>query len=248
MDLQFKDHFINQWQKYFTGAELPIAFYYSDQPDGAGLADKAEKWNCFIGELAKVRNGRSLAFDNAAIGCGGGKRYLGFSNESRPGFEYFLSCGNEETEGERYLQSPELVKSFVEKTPWIPAASKYLVFKRWDKLSEADEPEVVIFFAPPDVLSGLFTLAGFDRDYQNGTATPFGAGCASIVQYPLAESRQEKPHAIIGMFDVSARPYVPDNVLTFAVPFKRFVEMVSFMDESFLITKSWEKVKRRIAK
>jgi len=50
------------------------------------------------------------------------------------------------------------------------------------------------------------------------------------------------------MFDVSARPWVPPNVLTFAVPFKRFVEMVSYMDESFLITKSWEKVKRRIAK
>ena len=24
-------------------------------------------------------------------------------------------------------------------------------------------PEVVIFFSPPDVLSGLFTLSGFDK-------------------------------------------------------------------------------------
>jgi uncharacterized protein (DUF169 family) len=248
MDLQLKDHFLHQWQKYFAEAELPLTFYSSDKPANAEIAEKAEKWNCFIGELAKVRNGRSIAFGNAAIGCGGGKRYLGFSNESRPGFEYFLSCGNEETEGERYLQSPELVKAFIENTPWIPAASEYLVFKRWDQLTETDQPEVVIFFASPDVLSGLFTLAGFDRDYHHGAITPFGAGCASIVQYPLAESRHEKPRAVIGMFDVSARPWVPPNVLTFAVPFKRFVEMVSYMDESFLITKSWEKVKRRIAK
>jgi len=48
------------------------------------------------------------------------------------------------------------------------------------------------------------------------------------------------------MFDVSARPCVPSGVLTFAVPWPKFVGMVDNMDESFLITTSWHKVRSRI--
>ncbi len=50
----------------------------------------------------------------------------------------------------------------------------------------------------------------------------------------------------MGMNDVSARHYVPENTLTFTIPLKRFEEMVGNMDESFLITKSWEMVKKRM--
>ena len=46
---------------------------------------------------------------------------------------------------------------------------------------------VAIFFAPPNVLSGLFTLANFDEPLPNGVIAHFGAGCASIVDYPYKE-------------------------------------------------------------
>jgi uncharacterized protein (DUF169 family) len=246
MDIKLKEKFLELWGNFFGNAELPIVFYYADAETNAEYAGKSEKWSCFIGELAKVRKGRSLAFDKEAISCSGGKRYTGFSTKLRPGFEYFLSCGNDEIEGERYLQSPEQVKKFLENAPWIPAKGTKIIFKRWDMLVEEDEPEVVIFFAKPDVLAGLFTLAGYDRDDISGTITPFGSGCASIVQYPLAESKKEKPRAVLGMFDVSARPFVQENVLSFALPFNRFTEIVSYMEESFLITKSWKNVRKRI--
>lgn len=188
----------------------------------------------------------SLAFDHEVVSCGGGKKYFWFSVNLQPGFEYFLSSGTPDMEGERYLQSPELVNKFLQNAPWVTAKASKIIFKRWDKLTENDEPEVVIFFATPDVLSGLFTLSGYDRDDLHGNIAPFGVGCASIVQYPLLESLKDKPAAVIGMFDVSVRPYVQENVLTFAVPFKRFMEMVLFMEESFLITSSWEKVSKKI--
>ena len=248
MDIKLKERVIELWERFFGNAELPIVFYYSDFENDAENVDKSEKWSCFIGELAKVRKGRSIAFDRDAISCGGGKKYLGFTKKLRPGFVFFLSCGNAETEGERYLQSPELVEKFLKNAPWIPANGSKIVFKRWDMLLEEDEPEVVIFFAKPDVLAGLFTLAGYDSEDLNGTIAPFGSGCASIVQYPLAESKKDKPKAVLGMFDVSARPFVQENVLSFAVPFKRFEEMISFIEESFLATKSWEKVRKRINK
>jgi hypothetical protein len=49
------------------------------------------------------------------------------------------------------------------------------------------------------------------------------------------------------MFDVSARPHVPPDVLTFAVPMAKLVRMIGNAEESFLITESWRKVQNRIA-
>src|SRR5271157_5644813 len=89
------------------------------------------------------------------------------------------------------------------------APGRFVVFKRWDKLEAADKPDVVIFFASPDVLSGLFTLASFDEADPNGVIAPFGAGCSSVVQHPYLEGKSSRPRAVIGMFDVTARPLVP---------------------------------------
>jgi hypothetical protein len=54
------------------------------------------------------------------------------------------------------------------------------------------------------------------------------------------------PWAVLGMFDLSARPCVSAAMLTFAVPWPKFVRMVENMDESFLITDPWRKVRSRI--
>ena len=247
MNLALKESFLNLWSKYFGNADLPVVFYYTGTDGGAVWAEKPKGWSCIICELAKVRNGRSLVYNAERITCGGGKRYLGYTDKLRPGFEYFLSCGNEKTEGERYLQSPELVKDFMRYQERLPAAGPNIVFKRWDKLVETDEPDVVIFFATPDVLSGLFSLANFDQAEPNGTFSPFGSGCSSIIHYPYLESMSDRQRAVIGMFDPSARPCVPANTLTFAVPMKRFEKMVGYMEESFLITETWSVIRERIS-
>jgi hypothetical protein len=104
----------------------------------------------------------------------------------------------------------------------------------------------VIFFAIPEVLSGLFTLARFDETDRGAVQTPFGSGCASIVQNPYLEKASEHPKAIISMFDPSARPFVPMDVMSIAMPMKKFVKMVDNMEESFLITDSWQKIQLRI--
>jgi uncharacterized protein (DUF169 family) len=241
-----KSTFLKLWKKHFAQAELPITFYYTDSDGGAEWAEKQKERNCLICELAKVRNGRSIVYNEERIKCMGAKRYLGYTDGMRPGFEYFLSCGNEEMEGERYLRTPEQVKVFMKSQKRLPINGKNIVFKRWDKLTESDEPEVVIFFAKPDVLSGLFTLANFDQTEPNGTFTPFGAGCGSIIHHPYLESLSERQRAVIGMFDPSARPCVPEYVLSFAVPMLRFEKMIGYMEESFLITDTWKTVRKRI--
>jgi len=247
MNKHIIEKFILLWKKYFDGAELPVIFYYTNEEGHARLVEPDSVPGCVIGILSEVRKGRSLCFNVDSVGCPGGKRYLGFTEGIMPDFEYFLSYGIPgKLTGERYCKSPELVKEIMKRSPAFKAPGRFIIFKRWDKLEESDDPEVVIFFAEPDVLSGLFTLARFDETEQNAVFTPFGSGCSTIVQYPYLERDSARPRGVIGMFDPSARPFVPNNVLTFSVPMNKFVRMIENMEESFLITDSWRRIQKRL--
>jgi uncharacterized protein (DUF169 family) len=247
MDMKLKQDFAVLWKRYFDGAELPVVFYYTDDERHVELAKPGSLPRCVIAILALVRNGRAVRLDSESVGCFGGRRYLGFREEVRADFEYFLSCGIPgKVEGERYKKTPELAARAIEYMPKFRAPSRFIVFKRWDLLEESDEPDVVIFLACPDVLSGLFTLANFDEVEPNVVFAPFGSGCSSIVQYPYLEKGSDRERAVLGLFDVFARPFIPENVLSFSVPMKRLARMVRNMEESFLITGSWKKVERRI--
>lgn len=237
--------FIEQWRRFFATADLPIAFYYSDSADGC--APPTGRAHCMIAELGAVRNGRAVAFSADSIHCGGGKTYSGFSTHLRDEFEYFLSCGIPgKLEGERYKKSPELVREHLKSQQPFAAPAKYLVFKRLDQLAASDQPLAVVFFATPDLLAGLFTLANFGAPDPNGVIAPFCSGCSSIIFYPMHEGKSATPRATLGMFDVSARPHLPATMLTFAVPWAKFVTMTVNMPESFLITESWEAVRNRL--
>jgi hypothetical protein len=244
----FKDHFLEQWHKYFPATALPIVYYYSDHEDQAAVSQPYAGGHCFIRELARVNAGESLAFEGRAVQCLGGRYYLGFTQKLRSNFNEFLSCGIPgQLEGERYKANPDLVAQHNQDHPPFVAPARYIVFKRWDQLAEADRPLVVVFMLENDALAGLFTLANYDDPTSQAVIAPFGSGCASIVQYPLAEINSDHPHAILGMFDISARPWVAAGQFTLALPWSKFERMVANMDDSFLITPSWEKIKARLS-
>jgi hypothetical protein len=93
MDMHLKEVFIERWKLYFSGAELPIVFCYTDDPSAGEPALPSSSNHCLICNLAAVRTGKSLRFDDESVQCWGGKRMLGFVTTFRPNFEYFLSCG-----------------------------------------------------------------------------------------------------------------------------------------------------------
>jgi len=246
MDEERRDRFISEWRKYFGEAEMPIAVYFSDKrapkaapSEGAG--------RCIINMLPLVREGKPLCLSAEDRICGGAKRYLGFADEvGMPHFEYFLSYGIPgKVEGERYKKSPELVRESAKFSPSFKAPKPFIVFKRWDKLASSDTPEVVVFLADQDTIAGLFTLANFDEAEPNAVICPFGSGCSSIVYHPFVELRSSRPRCILGMFDISARPCIGENTLSFAIPFPKFQKMVDNMGESFLTTDSWKALRRR---
>jgi len=249
MDTGIRDRFVTMWQTSCPKAELPITFEIGE---GCGTTEKAKTpkgWRCIICDLARVRKGTSLVFDRTSVTCNGGLFYMGYDTQRSENFRYFLSSGKPGVvEGERYKRTPEIVDKMAASHAPLPAESGCYTFKRWDKLTAADNPAVVIFFARPEVLSALFTLANFDQSDPDGVICPFGSGCSSIIHYPRLELQNEHPRAVFGMFDPSARPCVPVDTLTIAIPMKKFEKMIGYMDESFLITKTWDKVKTKIAR
>ncbi len=249
MNPQLKSDFIIRWKKYFNNSPLPIAFFFSNELHGAKVAKKNEAHHCMIADLSKVSRGQSLAYNAGNIGCRGGRRYCGFSDTLAPDFEFFLSYGIPgKVKGERYKKDPETVIELMKNTPRLQAPAEWLIIKPFIELGVDDEPEAIVFFATPDVLAGLFTLANYDRKDLYGVKSPFCAGCGSVIQYPWLENKSENPDCILGMFDSSARPYVQSGLLSFAIPMKRFEKLVGYMDESFLITETWEVMGKRISR
>jgi len=115
MDKDTQSKFIQQWNKYFPGTELPITYFYTDQVTADEEAETVQEERCLIGNLNRVRQGFSYVYSKSTPGCSGGKRYSGYAQSLRPNFEYFLSCGIPgEMEGERYKKSPELVRQTME--------------------------------------------------------------------------------------------------------------------------------------
>lgn len=245
MEAAVRDKFVALWNTYFPGAELPVTFQYTDDDRGLPVAGACEGHRCIIAQLMKARRGETLCMQVTSVCCRGGRRYTGFSEKMFSGFESFLSH-DEAGGGERYKQTPQLAAECIAQLPALPLKGKNLLFKRWDHLDGADTPEAVIFFAPVDVISGLYTLACFDSAAPDAVITPFGAGCTSIIYHPYREQLMGTDRAVLGMFDPSARKCIKKDILSFAVPMHKFRKMIDQMEESFLITPTWSVIRKRM--
>ncbi len=251
----------------------PVAILLSDEaPEGAARFQDG-KWGCVMMMFATVATqGRSAAFDRSSYGCWGGGVGLGFGNAYRtfPGgeecFVRFLSTGNAGTErgekvaaafppgrgfterfleGERYVGSPELARSFLEQLPMREVPTRFVVFKPLaDVDPQRETPVTVVFPVDAHRLSALVVLANLGREGNENAIIPFAASCQTIGIIPMKEAEAPRPRAVVGHTDISARGYVrktlgPD-VVTLAAPWALFREMEDLVDESFLRLPAWQ--------
>lgn len=206
------------------------------------------------------------------VGLGFGNQYLKFPG-GEEGFCYFLSVGNKKwekgkqiaeqmgefstndfiedfLEGEGYVKSPELVKNFLESLPIFRVPSKYVVFKPLRDIEpEKETPVVIVFLVYPDELSALVVLANYAREGVENVIVPFGAGCQSIGIFPYREAMSEHPRAVIGLTDISARLFIRrqlgDNLFSFSIPWKMFLEMEENVKGSFLERRTWKNLRNK---
>lgn len=214
---------------------LPIAFGYS----GKAAANVKQIPRCMIGAIRKVCGGEPLTLSANNVLCGGGGLYTAFApmQERIPAFV---------SETEHYKQNKEQVKDYVDRLGIRMSKKPYLNFIRIDKLENLDEIEGVVFFATPDVLSGLCSWAFYDNNADDAVCTRFASGCCSIVTFAATENARGGRSCFIGMLDPSARPLIPCNELTFAIPACRFKEMLLTMEQSDLFQKAYSIVRKRI--
>jgi uncharacterized protein (DUF169 family) len=230
----------------------PVAILFSnDRPDKAIQFVKG-KWGCVVSLLTAASREKTAVVDRETCGCLGGKVGLCFGDAYRDfegGIDYFLSTGRGEgyREGEAYIRTPELARTKIAQMPIADIPFTYVIFKPLEKVIEKEEtPILVSFYANPDQISALTVLANYGLPGIDNVIVRFGAGCHSICMLPFHESLQPQPRAVMGMFDISARPHVPPDILSFTVPFAMFKEMESDVPGSFLEKEAWHKVRARI--
>lgn len=217
---------------------LPLLFRYTDRP----LRPVEKVGGCFFKALNEARQGLPVSLNASNIGCGGGKFYTGYS--PMPEFvPQFVSLK------ERYKQTPEMVLDFIATLDLRPATCEWLEFVRVDLAETFDGAEGILFFATPDVLSGLATWASFDNNAADAVFASFGSGCSAVVAQAVQENRNGGRRCFLGLFDPSVRPWVGPDELSFVVPMSRLGEMCGTMRASCLFdTHAWGKVRERINK
>jgi len=223
----------------------PVAILWTDDKPDQALQFSRDQRGCVISMLIAAAMGQTAVFDSDTCGCGGGRVGLGFGEYDRSIAE-FLSTGGPEGEGERYKKTPQYAWDSIQSLPDVKVPTEFVVFKPLDKVDEAETPEAVVFLVNADQLSGLVTLANFDRPTRDNVILEFGAGCHSTVLQVIHQGRLEHPRAVVGLTDPSARLVLPGELLSFGVPFSRFLELEGEVCESFFTTPTWATIAQRL--
>jgi len=233
----------------------PVAILLTDAKPEHATQFKEGGWGCVAAMLRAATKGRTVVFDRQTSGCPGGGTGLGFGN-CYVGFpiDHLLATGGKTAlangrefdmgEGERFFESPEVAGRWAAALPYREVPTEFIVCRPLDQLAEGEEVSLVLMFVNPDQLSALVTLAGFRRGAINSTVAPWGAACQSIL-FAHAEADSDSPRGVIGFFDISQRGKIDRELLSFTMPFSMYLEMESSVDESFLCTTAWSKLRER---
>lgn len=230
----------------------PVAVFLGNEKPEEALQSKEGHWSCTIPLFLAAAKGKTAVFERNTTGCFGGKAGLGFGQfPNYPGgIEYFLSTGKRGAfEGEGYKKDPELGKEYVECLPITDIPYQYVIFKPMTQVDATkDTPTLIVFYVNNDQLSALTVLANYYRPGIENVLMPFSSGCQSIFLIPYAEAQKENPRAVVGLTDITVRPMIEPDMLSFSVPYKMFLDMEENIKGSFLEKHLWHKVVARMKK
>ena len=140
-----------------------------------------------------------------------------------------------------------MVVDYVQGLGMKRAEKPYLNFIRIDQAKSFEGTEGVMFYATPDMLSGLCGWAFFDNNAPDAVVSQFGSGCSTVVSMTVVENERKGNRCFIGLLDPSVRPWVGKNELSFTIPYSRFATMMETMKDCFLFdSHAWEKIKARL--
>lgn len=208
------------------------------------------KFSCVIGKIWLARKKQTAAFFSASqFGCPGGAFWLGFNKPQTETIIHYVSSGiPDRMQGEYYCDSPDNLRQIFEFVNPRTASKQYCVFKPLRQFDENETPLLVAFFSRPESLCGLHQLAAFVTSDPEVVTSPWSASCGSLVAWPLHYLDKGMNKAVIGGWDPSARKFFKTDELSFTIPFDMFGQMIDRFGGSFLKTKTWENVQKKINK
>ncbi|MBG0777927.1 MAG: DUF169 domain-containing protein [Desulfovibrionaceae bacterium] len=252
--------------------EWPMGVYYADEKPEGGFGPKpgeiftrereaegridwqnafGDTFACVMGKVLLARSKRTASWiSHEECGCMGGGFYTGMYGPYLETNVLYVTTGipGMPSDGERYLPSPECMRAFMDDTAPPLAPKKYCIFKALEKFAPDEEPLVVVFFARPEVLTGLHSLAGYAAGHHNAVVAPFSAGCGAMVAWPLAYQQRGEERAVLGGFDPSARKFFKTDELTFSITLPLYRRMLDVMEESALPRETWQKDLKKVKK
>ena len=212
-----------------------MVWYYASEIPSTALVPQNGIWSCAFSFLEEVAEGKTLCISADNPGCSGASNYFGFSSSS-------VGAPKMLVENERFKKTIELGQAFYDSVGAVPAEKKYVAVTKVDKLNEIESPEVVTLWVSANSLSGLVTLANYDRETNDNVLIPFASGCQSVFTIPLQEKLRKSPKCVVGLVDPAVRRHVPSGTLSFAVAADRFLEVTNNVVGSFLELDSWKRV------
>ncbi|MBG0791414.1 MAG: DUF169 domain-containing protein [Desulfovibrionaceae bacterium] len=228
---------------------VPISRELEDRHE-LDMQEVQKSFSCVMGNIWLARKKKGAAFiSSEEYGCPGGVYYCSMMKPHLRFIEHYVSTGYEGTplHGERYMPNPDAMRAFMLRVNPREAPGKYCIFKPLSQFSDGQEPEFVIFFARPEVLSGLFTQAVFTTGDMECVVSPFGAGCTNMISWPLYYKEKGEEKAVIGGFDPSARKFMKTDELTFTVSLGFYEKMLAALPESmFTHETDWRSVRKKV--
>lgn len=218
-----------------------MSWRFAAEPPHNAVMPERDTWTCMFTFVDAVARGKRLCLTADNPGCSGAACYLGFK---KPG----TGAGAFLAQKEKFKKSVELGEAFYAGINAIPAAEKFIVLERVQDLGEEDQPEVVVLWIDAVSLSGLVTLANYDRPTNDNVIIPFASGCQSIWTLPYREKSEKFPRCVVGTMDPAVRAYLPKDVVTLSMPAGRFVEMAGNVEGSFLQSELWKQAVSRSVK
>ncbi|KKL61800.1 hypothetical protein LCGC14_2191680 [marine sediment metagenome] len=250
--------------------EEPVGIFYTDNKPAEGFSPKPmdlptrekeikneinwqvvfSQFSCVMGNIWRARKKKKAAYFSAEqSGCPGCAFWLGFMKPQTETIIHYVSTGiPDQMEGELYCDSPDELRRIQTYIDPKPASSKFCVAKPLSLFTGNEKPEVVSFFARPETMCGLHQLATFVTNDPEVVTSPWGAACTNLITWPFKYLARGENKAVLGGWDPSARKFFNTDELTFTVPYNMFGQMVKRFGESFLTTKTWATVQKKIAR
>lgn len=237
--------------------DSPFAPEPSDLPTREKEIENTINWpklfgnfSCAIGHIWRARKkGAAAYFSAERFGCPGCAFWMGFNKPQVETIIHYVSTGIPgRMEGELYCDSPDRLRRIFSDIDPDPAPGTYCVFKPLDRFEAGEAPLFVSMFDRPEALSGVHQLVTFVTGDPLSVVSPWSAACGSLVAWPMRLQANGENKAVLGGWDPSARKFFKGDELSLTVPFPMFENMVSRWKESFLTTKTWTTVGKKIEK